>query len=223
MSTDLGDGFSSYMIEHGVPKTVKREPVYNRNPDGSFMSSSEIVEDIVTKDRLDEETVRILSFNFNPPLTNEEKLQIAETYFDPNVFTRSQLGRWIRNSYGLWAEDNPHTTLKWDQKRHVRDGVDHSPYHPDNYSDAIIDRLVRFFHGERLAKLCEERRDDGPTPCRWPDCGCDPEGAERLSEIETVSLEFPPRRLPYDWNNGVIKRWSIFRRVAHWFRTGQWL
>lgn len=60
------------------------------------------------------------------------------------------LGRWIRNTYGLW-HDNP-LTEKWRTKpasHVVVDGVDHSEDHPDNLSGRIIDRVHVLLHDGR--------------------------------------------------------------------------
>lgn len=43
------------------------------------------------------------------------------------------LGRWIRNEFKLWEQ-------KWEPE--IKDGVDHSPYHPDNLSFAAIVLMV---------------------------------------------------------------------------------
>lgn len=42
------------------------------------------------------------------------------------------MGTWIRNNYNLWA-------IPWTPE--LRNGVDYSPEHPDNISQAIIEEL----------------------------------------------------------------------------------
>ena len=42
------------------------------------------------------------------------------------------LGRWIRNEYSLWS-------IPWTPE--LRDGVDYSPFHPDQVSQTIIEEV----------------------------------------------------------------------------------
>lgn len=102
------------------------KPVYNLNPDNSYMNFDEIVADVLTH-RLDPAT----------------RWAIAHHGIDP--FTRNMfMGRWIRNSCGLWAKDHPNISL-WETERpkFLRQNVDHSPHHPDNYSGLIVDEIER--------------------------------------------------------------------------------
>lgn len=99
------------------------QPSYNRSPDGSFMDFDEIVSDVIAN-----------------RLSDDSKAQIVEGL---DGFTRHhQFGQWIRNAYGLWAEDNPLRAL-WDAERpaYCGDGCDASPHHPDNYSARIVDAI----------------------------------------------------------------------------------
>lgn len=61
----------------------------------------------------------------------------AEEFQDP--FVKIELGRWIRNAYDLWHEDNPHTA--WGVT--IIDGIDHTRNHPDAVADKIIKKLQR--------------------------------------------------------------------------------
>ena len=60
----------------------------------------------------------------------------------------------IRNFYGLWHADNPHTEA---EDVEVTDGIITDPRHPDNFSGRVIDRVKA-----ELAKLsskcqCQEK------------------------------------------------------------------
>lgn len=101
-----------------------KEPQYNLNPDGTFMMLEEIVEDVI-KNRLDGETKELIRSG------------------NMDGFTRHMgLGRWIRNTYGLWSKEHPIYAL-WEEERatYLKDGTDSSPHHPDNYSGKIIDAI----------------------------------------------------------------------------------
>lgn len=60
-------------------------------------------------------------------------------------------GMWIRNTYNLWHEKNPHTML--DYQPELRDGADYSPRHPDAVSMRIIEQLYAKLKAERGAKI----------------------------------------------------------------------
>jgi hypothetical protein len=55
-------------------------------------------------------------------------------------------GRGIRNFYGLWHADNPHTGVG---EYEVTDGIVTDPRHPDNFSQRVVERakaeLARLF------------------------------------------------------------------------------
>jgi len=116
---------------------------YNLNPDGSFMSEPQILADIVAN-RMSLDLQKLLTFDFAPPVSAEEKRRRLLTGFNPDAYGRILFGRWIRNAYGLWDETNPHTMKSWPQIADT-DGVDRHPCHPDNFSDEIVDRLVAYY------------------------------------------------------------------------------
>ena len=54
-----------------------------------------------------------------------------------------QVGRSIRNDYGLWEFDHP-LTQHWHQNpdcRNIVNGIDHSEDHPDNVSAEILEKV----------------------------------------------------------------------------------
>lgn len=110
--------------------TDVREVKYNLNPDGSFMSEDEIVEDILAHRIDDAETYELLLYDFDPPVSEDDKLAIMASGFNPNAFARFQFGMWIRNSYGLWNTTNPHVTF------------DPHRRHPDNIAGRVIEKVV---------------------------------------------------------------------------------
>jgi hypothetical protein len=51
-------------------------------------------------------------------------------------------GMSIRNFYGLWHADNPHTVAEGDDLK-VEDGIITDERHPDNLSGRVIDRVKK--------------------------------------------------------------------------------
>lgn len=120
---------------------------YIKNSDGTWMDADEIFNDLIQHRITDDRTKEIIAKNFNFDLlaTAEEREMVKETGLNPYGFHYQQFGMWIRNSYGLWAEENPHTN-------HDRETGADDPRHPDNYSAAIIDRLTKHFSKEPSPK-----------------------------------------------------------------------
>ena len=60
----------------------------------------------------------------------EDDIQYIKSLKCDNLWSlHHTLGQSIRNDYNFWE-------MKWEPE--LIDGVDHSPYHPDNYSMTII-------------------------------------------------------------------------------------
>jgi len=66
------------------------EVEYNKNPDGSFMDEDQIVKDLPTQ------------------LMEVDLHALRNMKEDDLILLHHGLGRWIRNSYGLWAKDYPY-------------------------------------------------------------------------------------------------------------------
>ncbi|BAR61865.1 hypothetical protein NK6_8718 [Bradyrhizobium diazoefficiens] len=47
----------------------------------------------------------------------------------------------IRNFYGLWHADNPHTAFGLEDDVQIEDGIVTDPRHPDNFSFRVIERV----------------------------------------------------------------------------------
>lgn len=91
------------------------------NDTTSFLTIEEIVEDIIAN-----------------RLNAEDKEVIVRDDYKP--FLHLGLGMWIRNSYGLWLEECPHTSPS--DTTHIIGGIDHNPKHPDAISALIIDQVL---------------------------------------------------------------------------------
>lgn len=68
----------------------------------------------------------------NWPEEERNKFFLSEYSDDSLIRYHHGLGRHIRNKYKLWE-------IKWEPV--LIDGVDHSPYHPDNISMTIIEEV----------------------------------------------------------------------------------
>lgn len=108
---------------------------YILNPDGSYMNENEILGNFIASSSIsmDAQTVAILRNDFKPTseMDHYEAVSCALLF--------SEMGRWMRNSYGLWAEDNPHVVLNPEPNN--QNIIDH-PLFPDNFSGRILDRFI---------------------------------------------------------------------------------
>ncbi|QIG71664.1 hypothetical protein EVB94_193 [Rhizobium phage RHph_TM40] len=110
--------------------------------DGSYYSSEEIFQDIHTNiDTSDEGSflLKYLERGFEPPAD-----ATSETKYEYHL-AKIGFGRWIRNSYGLWQEDNPHVILNPSPND---EGIIDHPLFPDNLSGTIIDRLIQHYQSK---------------------------------------------------------------------------
>lgn len=84
-----------------------------KNPDGTYMSLEQMVQDML--EMLPDDEAEYLK------TVEEEKL----------IMFHNSVGRSIRNEYGLWDKENPYT-----------DCNDHNgPTHPDQLSNAVIHEI----------------------------------------------------------------------------------
>ena len=105
---------------------------YILNPDGSFMSAHEIVADLLSK-TYPEDTMQAFLSDFKPPQGCDRDEAIAYVFF------HQSFGRFIRNTYGLWNDKNPHIVLN--PAPNAKGIIDH-PLFPDNYSGDIMDKFI---------------------------------------------------------------------------------
>lgn len=78
--------------------------------------------------KTDEEIIRDLLL---VQWSEQDKRIFKALPFDEIIRYHSSLGRWIRNNYGLWREDNPYVNLK--DSFHDR--------FPDQVSHAILEEV----------------------------------------------------------------------------------
>lgn len=81
-----------------------------------------------------DEIVKDLQKEISEVWSDEDKISFFLTEYNDNslVMYHHSLGQYIRNKYKLW-------TFPWEPE--LIDGVDHSPYHPDNISMTIIQEV----------------------------------------------------------------------------------
>lgn len=95
-----------------------------RNPDGSYMDEDQIVDHIVRVSGTPEIKKQLCSFSKKEDL----------------IRLHNGLGRYIRNSYGLWMEDNP-LTRAGNMYVNPETGIADHPFHADQCSMRIIERI----------------------------------------------------------------------------------
>lgn len=122
-------GTTFILKQDGVhPDLWEIEGDVDNMPEAAFLTFDEIVDDIVTN-RLSsggEEDIKRCS---------REDLGLLHFSF----------GMWIRNTYGLWFENNPLT--EFEDGSFVRDGVNYHPKHPDAVSSDIIQEVHKRLSG----------------------------------------------------------------------------
>jgi hypothetical protein len=116
------------MRVHGTNGIInlEAEEVWEQLPSTAFLSVDEILRDMPDR------------------ISNEDQIWIKEHKPDELISLHHSLGRWIRNTYGLWHPNNP-LVIKDD----LGDG------HPDGISQRIIEKFY--------AKLNTSAYDDAMT------------------------------------------------------------
>ena len=117
-----------------------------RNSDGSYMNEDEIVQDIIDalKGNPGSELEGLLKSGFK---TEPSEFDLTTPPFSNflDTYAKISFGRYLRNTYGLWQEDNPHVCINPDPNA---DGIIDHPRHPDNLSGTIIDRLIEYYRND---------------------------------------------------------------------------
>lgn len=73
-------------------------------------------------------------------MLQKEPLTIIQAALHP--IGRGELRRYISNKYNLWNENNPYTIKMWKDNKNIINGIEYSPYHPDNFADSVISLLI---------------------------------------------------------------------------------
>ena len=82
---------------------------------------------------LTDENIEHIAESFCKTLnTSDKEIIVSEMNNAPHRM-RGSIAQYIRNKYKLWDRE-------W--KPEIIDGVDHSPNHPENVSDKIVDRIM---------------------------------------------------------------------------------
>jgi len=117
--------------------TTNQEPQWH----GSYLDEDGLVADILSKIQSDAEAVKrwIDPRSWRMPIK-------ADGTFDKGAPEHAGslmfAGMSIRNFYGLWHADNPHTAADGDDLK-VEDGIITDERHPDNFSGRVIDRVKK--------------------------------------------------------------------------------
>lgn len=108
---------------------------------GSYLDEDCIVADVLNRVREDEVALKrwLDPWSWKFPYLGRPMPFAVEAPKPPDhagclVFA----SRGIRNFYGLWHADNPHTEA---EDVEITDGIITDPRHPDNFSGRIVDRV----------------------------------------------------------------------------------
>lgn len=114
---------------------------------GKYLDEDGVVADILERVKADEVAVKRwldpISWNFPLHLSSESMKALPE-HAGCLMFAAMN----IRNFYGMWHADNPHTEA---EDLVIEDGIVTDPRHPDNFSFRVIARVK-----VELAKLVPE-------------------------------------------------------------------
>ncbi|WP_315729912.1 hypothetical protein [Bradyrhizobium sp. SZCCHNRI2010] len=134
-----------------MANVVDGEPRGSHEWFGSFLDEDGIVADVLARVKADEVAVK----RWLDP--QSWTLQAFASYAEMKALPEHAgclkfAGMAIRNFYGLWHADNPHTAfdMQHDDQEFDDFGVVTDPRHPDNLSDRVIKRVKA-----ELAKLPE--------------------------------------------------------------------
>jgi len=106
---------------------------------GSYLDEDGLVADILKKIRADAEAVKrwIDPQSWRMPLDDAGRVEKdAPEHAGCLMFASMS----IRNFYGLWHADNPHTVADGNDLK-IEDGIITDDRHPDNFSGRVIDRV----------------------------------------------------------------------------------
>jgi hypothetical protein len=123
-----------------MSNVVEGEPRDSQEWFGSYLDEDGIVADVLKRVSADAVAVKRWldprSWGF-PLHAAKETLKVTPEHAGCLMFA----GMSIKNFYGLWHADNPHTAFALEDDVQIEDGIITDPRHPDNMSGRIIDRV----------------------------------------------------------------------------------
>jgi hypothetical protein len=102
------------------------EPLYIKNPDGSYMSNEEVAQHVYST---------LSNESYLAVLKMPKKEDMIELHF--------YAGMGIRNNYGMWREDNPHSIVNPEPNA---EGLLDDPNHPDQRSHEVLKMVWEKVH-----------------------------------------------------------------------------
>ena len=109
---------------------------------GKYLNEEEIAADMIAKIRANPEGVKVWldPVSWEMPHGNYKELP-------PHAGALMNVGMQVRNYYGLWHPECPHTKTSGADLE-IKDGIITDPMFPDNLSMRIIDRVRKVFTAE---------------------------------------------------------------------------
>jgi hypothetical protein len=123
-----------------MANVVEGEPRNYQEWHGSYLNEDGIVADVLKRVTAEAEAVK----RWLDPKSWKIPMVSDSGDADKSADTDGCLvfaGMSIRNFYGLWHADHPHTAFGLEDDVEITDGVITDPRHPDNFSGRVIDRV----------------------------------------------------------------------------------
>lgn len=135
----------------GLGKTEK--PQMPKEWFGSYLDEDGIVADVFKRISEDEESTKLWldPWSWKFPYLGS---RIAQDNAPEHAGCLIWADRGIRNYYGLWHADNPHTAFGADDDVEITDGIITDPRHPDNFSDRVVQRVKKALADKAASDLC---------------------------------------------------------------------
>jgi hypothetical protein len=123
-----------------MANVVEGEPRDSQEWHGSYLDEDGIVADIMKRVSADAEAVKrwLDPWSWRMPFTLGGRMMSDAP---EHAGCMNFAGMAIRNFYGLWHADNPHTAFGLEDDVEITDGIVTDARHPDNFSRRVIDRV----------------------------------------------------------------------------------
>jgi hypothetical protein len=125
-----------------MANVVEAEPRNSQEWFGSYLNEDGIVADVIKRVSADAVAVKrwLDPKSWKFPMVSDSGDADRKSDTDGCLLWA---GMSIRNFYGLWHADNPHTAFSIEDDVQIEDGIITDKRHPDNMSGRIVDRVKK--------------------------------------------------------------------------------
>ncbi|WP_315782226.1 hypothetical protein [Bradyrhizobium sp. SZCCHNPS1003] len=123
-----------------MANVVEGEPRNSQEWHGSYLDEDSMVADVLARVSADPVAVKrwLDPASWHLP---DPRLFRSKDEYPAHAGCLTFAGMSIRNFYGLWHADNPHTAFDLHDDVEITDGIITDKRHPDNFSDRVIQRV----------------------------------------------------------------------------------